>query len=610
MKAFAAVLRLDGRAVHDAEVERMARACDLGTATTTWTSGAAGLVAGVSAAPGRLDLAISADCRLDNREELADALEIERSRLPETSDDALILAAWERWGTSCCDRLLGDFSFAIVDAHTRRLFCARDPIGAKPLYVFRSPDVLAVASRVSPIRMLPDVTLTLNERRVADVFVSALEGFDHESTFFREIERLAPAHWLLVENGNVTRRRYWTPPEPVEAFQDEETADEALRHVLSAAVRCRLDRDGSSAIMLSGGLDSSAIVSLACAARGAAVRTCSVVSDEPDCVESARIRTVAGARGVESRLFVASDVSAMGSDLESVVLVGEEPFDAFMALPQLVYAKETGTSSSIVDGVDGDLAVSLLGSPIPHLIRTGRWASALRQTFSESEGRALTAVRRFAGSLLTTARLRRPFTSTDELASIAVDEGFARRHAVRERTRIVSERLRFDPRLPVAHEQWRVLTDPFVASGLERYARVAGRFGIEPRHPFFDRRVLEFCASLPWSLKLRGRHRKYLLRRAFAQALPREIVWSEERRHLGIDVYRALLARFDEQIRDALSMTGAIGEVVDLERVHQSYRKICTKFGSIEDCTVVWRAAVCSIWLNRIATQGRFSAQT
>src|SRR5205823_11977388 len=89
--------------------------------------------------PGRPDLAITADARLDNRAELGDALGVphpERAGLP---DSALILLAYARWGERCPERLLGDFAFAIWDGRARRLFCARDPLGVKPFVYYASP---------------------------------------------------------------------------------------------------------------------------------------------------------------------------------------------------------------------------------------------------------------------------------------------------------------------------------------------------------------------------------------------------------------------------------------------------------------------------------------
>ena len=97
------------------------------------------------------DLIITADARIDNRDELIEALDL-NGRLRQTiTDSELILAAFERWGEGCPERLLGDFSFAIWDRQKNRLFCARDHMGVKPFYYYLSNKVIVFASEIKAL---------------------------------------------------------------------------------------------------------------------------------------------------------------------------------------------------------------------------------------------------------------------------------------------------------------------------------------------------------------------------------------------------------------------------------------------------------------------------
>src|SRR5262245_10430097 len=131
------------------------------------------------------DIALTADARIDNRDELINALGLGQSPSREMSDSELIVAAYERWGERCPERLLGDFAFAIFDKRRRSLFCARDHFGVKPFYYYYSGRAFVFASEIKAIFSLREVPQQVNEPRIADYLVHVLEGFDKSITFYR-----------------------------------------------------------------------------------------------------------------------------------------------------------------------------------------------------------------------------------------------------------------------------------------------------------------------------------------------------------------------------------------------------------------------------------------
>ncbi len=141
---------------------------------------------------------ITADVRLDNREELIQALSLTHRPFADITDSELVLHAYQKWGQACPQKLLGDFAFAIWDSKQKQLFCARDHMGCKPLIYYHSNRIFAFASEVKALFCLERIPKRINEARIADFLVDTLERIDKTSTFYEDIFKLPPAHSLTV----------------------------------------------------------------------------------------------------------------------------------------------------------------------------------------------------------------------------------------------------------------------------------------------------------------------------------------------------------------------------------------------------------------------------
>jgi asparagine synthase (glutamine-hydrolysing) len=168
------------------------------------------------------DLVLTADVRLDNRDELISALGIASRPRQEIGDGELILGAYKKWGERCPEELLGDFAFAIWDQQRQKLFCARDHMGVKPFYYFRSGRIFVFASEIKALLCVAEVPRRLNEVRVADYLVGSFE--DKTITFYQEILRLPPAHSMSVSREKASERPYWAldPSREVRLSSDQE----------------------------------------------------------------------------------------------------------------------------------------------------------------------------------------------------------------------------------------------------------------------------------------------------------------------------------------------------------------------------------------------------
>lgn len=562
---------------------------------------------------------ISGEARLDNRDELLRALEIDGEERGRLSDLALILRAYDRWGEACPERLLGDFAFAIHDERAGRAFGARDHLGVRPFYYRASERGLVFATRASAIPERDGLPLTLDDARVADVCVPALECVDRTSTFYRGVFRLPAAHVLRFESGRASVAPYWTPdPSREVRFGSDGDYVEAFREVFSEAVRCRLS--GPAASMLSGGLDSSAIVGFARAivlADGRSpLTTLSALTDDPACEESSHIRSVLNLQGLDPKAIRPGDVGAFQGEVEAFAASMEEPFDDPMMLPLLLYATARRHGfSAVLDGVDGDVVASHEPDILASLLRAGRWGVALRQARGfagfyrdsyepwSSAARLLTenAGRAFVPPFLraTVGPLRQKLGVRATLAQSWIGPDLAARTDVSGRLLTLWSHRANVPGLTPRERQARELSHPQIVAGLERYHRVAASQGIEARHPFFDKRVVEFGLALPWDQKVGDGWSKRIVRRSAEGLLPNDVCWRRGRWvRLGAQFLHAVIARSGEflagELAGNMSELAPYADISKLRALYARHRR-----GDVEAGPPVWTAAVLSIWLRK-----------
>ncbi|MBM3462488.1 MAG: asparagine synthetase B [Armatimonadetes bacterium] len=208
-------------------------------------------------------LSITADVRLDNRDELLDRFDVPTSERGSIPDCVLVLGAYELWGEDCPRHLLGDFALAVWDARRRRLFCARDAAGTRPLYYHASSERFVFASDVRGVVAHPRVPIVYDEPWVT----SYLQHYQYErfeSTYFAAVRKLAPGQALLWEDGALRVWRWWSPDdvEPLRLASPMEYV-ERLRHLVREAVAARLRSAAPVGAHMSGGLDSMPVAVLA-----------------------------------------------------------------------------------------------------------------------------------------------------------------------------------------------------------------------------------------------------------------------------------------------------------------------------------------------------------
>ena len=210
-------------------------------------------------------LVITADARLDNREELFKKLGIKENEQVLLPDSQLILKAYQKYGSNCVKHLLGDFVFVIYDSQQQQLFCGRDHLGVKPFFYYQDSTFFAFASEKKGILALPNIDQAINKQFFYNLLYFGSEQFlDH--TLYQKIKKLKPAHFLIINlnTGNSKTERYWTLDVHTELkYADTNEYYEGLRYHFEEAVKCRTLSSYKVGAELSGGMDSSAITGAA-----------------------------------------------------------------------------------------------------------------------------------------------------------------------------------------------------------------------------------------------------------------------------------------------------------------------------------------------------------
>lgn len=517
-------------------------------------------------------VAITADARIDNRPELLQQFGYNMGDAQGIPDSRLIVQAYLKWGDRCVDYLLGDFAVALIDQRQNRLFCFRDHLGLKSLYYYLANDLCVVASDVNAILAYPDVPKTINEGRIADYFVSQLEGINKTETFYRDIYRLPPAHMLHVGHATSRVDEYWSPSAARSVyFRNERDYVEGFDEKLREAVAARLRSHSEPAVLLSGGIDSSAILSVANALRVAgkqtSLRSISALSEgNSDCIESRFIRRVNQYAGGELLSLTTGDLPEYGNDLTALFRKLGEPFDHMTLILLLYILASRNNHRVLLDGVEGDMVHSLSWSYPATLLRRLQFIRAFREingVWKNCHVRQTSKLKLHYGYIrqalvpnsLRRWRYQHSRTTLKKLTlpGTIINPDFADSIHINNRLQEFQQQGHYGPASDLRQQHIDSILHGYLPAALERYDRVAALCGVEARHPLLDKRLVEYSVGMPWQWKTRDGWSKYILRRVTALHLPEEVAWRRGREHLGWSFTSAWMKLHNDEIRDTVA---------------------------------------------------------
>lgn len=494
--------------------------------------------------------------------ELRAELEQMGERFVSSSDTEVILAAYRRWGRECLHHFNGMFAFALWDGERRELFCARDRLGVKPFYYQYDGTRFAFASEPKALVLTQPHRIVPRLSAVRDVL--ALDWVDHGAhTFFEGLWQLPAGHSLVVGAGVFAVRAWWSLDPSATAGGTSEDFAREFERLFTDSVKLRLRADVEVGSCLSGGLDSSAVVTTAAKLANAGLHAFTSAYDEgPAFDERPYVRAVAEATGATSHVVV-PDGSDFWSVFDALARQQDEPTAGpglFSQWKVMELAHQKGLKV-LLDGQGGDEILAGYFRYLPARLRdhavSGDWGAfaQLWSTVSDRLG--------FATTLLHTFE---PFLPGPLVQAL-------RRQWGQGKDRVLSGTLRAVPSAaPAAHggarsHLWHALAFDVQHRQLPSLLRYEDRnsmaFSIETRLPFLDYRLVEFAFALPDDERQGGETTKAILRRALGDRIPRTVL--ERRDKMGFetptDVW--LRGRHANEVRRRLSRPGPFQGWVD-----------------------------------------------
>jgi asparagine synthase (glutamine-hydrolysing) len=478
------------------------------------------------------------------------------------SDTEVILALYRRFGPDCVRRLRGMFAIAIWDARKSELFLARDRFGKKPLNYALSNEGLVFCSEIDPLSRYPGVGRELD--REALEFYLQLRYIPAPWTIYKSIRKLPPAHWAIYSRAGFRVEQYWDLDYSKTISITENEALEAFEEKLTEAVRLRMIADVPLGALLSGGVDSSAVVATMAKLSGSPIRTFSVGFEEQEFDELPHANEVAKICGTEQHAQI------VRPDIESLLpLMARhygEPFADPSAIPSFLISRTARANVAVA--LNGDGGDELLGGYPRYQL---------------------------SNATLLSSRILGPVTPARALASVTANYSFGSHLLSRATSRAIRDWLHPEfGSLTNARDNWddharrRLLPGGGTSSLLQNWrwswlqraaAHASNPFNqmlyfdnhtqlpgdllvkmdiasmhcsLEARSPLLDHELAEFCAGLPLDLKLRNRNGKFLLKKLVAKRFGNKFV-ARKKQGFGIPLQKWLKGPLLPHMRDILA---------------------------------------------------------
>ena len=576
------------------------------------------------------NLVLTADARIDNRNELISSLQLQDIPAEKITDSQLILHAYKKWEETSPEKLLGDFAFAIWDSQKQQIFAARDHFGVKPFYYYfdSSDAIFAFASEIKAIFCLPEIPRVVNEERIGDYLIGNFD--DLTMTSYQNILRLPPASRMTVSHKSIEVEKYWSLDISKETHlgSDEEYAARFLA-IFTEAVRCRTRSCSNIGSMLSGGLDSSSITCLArkLLPKKQQLPTFSAIFKQvSECDERQFIDKVLERDGYQPH-FLYGDLRTPLTDINEIFWHEDEAFYApglaVMTWGICELARDRGVSV-LLGGYDGDSTVSYGLGYFHELAQAGHWL----KLFQEIQGLAKIHQESawlgfvgfgsyFYGYVLRRTKLFKFFRKIhSKLRKVVKGQGNAQSWLKRnlnpdfvQRIDLEQRKLQLEKAGNIAKysskaRHYRGLTHGLHPFALEVFDKAAAAFSLELRYPFWDKRLVEFCLSLPPEQKLSQGWSRLVMRRAMQDILPSEIQWRTDKIDFLPNLIYGLLTQEKQTLKRLIFQDLEIlNGYINIDNLQKLYEKNLSQKSQADpkEVNFIWHATCLGLWLNFVA---------
>ena len=508
------------------------------------------------------NVAVVCNGEIYNHPQLREELEAKGHRYKTCSDAETIVHLYEQEGLNFLDRLQGMFGLALWDQKRRRLIIARDRLGIKPLYYMDAAGCLVFGSELKAVLASKRASFTIDASAVDAYF--KLGYVPNPLTIYREVKKLPPAHVLIHEQGKTRIRRYWTLSfEPKPAKSAEQWKEEFVS-LFQATVEKHLMSDVPLGAFLSGGVDSSFVVAVMARLMDKPVQTFTVgfAGSTGGYLDEREIaKTVSSRFGTQHTEFEVQP--RLEEIIDDVVEAFDEPFADDSVIPTYYLCRETSKKVKVaLSGLGGDelfagyerylgLVLSTSFDKIPGFVKTCLINPVVNRLPELKNGH------------YTINHLKR-FVRSAKFPPAERYQGYVSIFRAEERRFLlpgIEGSLRDEENLTYFSDGRMGLLDQALNQDIHTYLpedilaladRLSMWHSLELRVPFVDHKLVEFCATMPASLKIRGLKKKVLLRRAARDVLPNSVL---DHRKQGFAAPMAAWLRGDlkEYVADSLS---------------------------------------------------------
>ncbi len=441
------------------------------------------------------------------------------------SDTEVVLASYKEWGVECVDKFNGMWAFCIYDENQGKFFCSRDRFGIKPFYFIDNPQYFAFGSEVKQLLiLLPEQKAN---KKVLAEFIVGNEDY-HEETFFEEVSKLLPGYNLEFSLAERTIKKWkYYEVKQIDVPKDFDGCLKKYRSLFESSIELRLRSDVKVGTCLSGGLDSSAIASLASAQYFKQTNknflSIHAKSFEIETDESYYANLVAENARLDM-FTVEPDKSSFSDVLEKVIQIQGEPFGGpSIVMQYFVFEKAAKQKITVMlDGQGGD--ETLIGydsyfnmylSTIPIVRSILKYIKPTRKNLFKVNLKFAFFFRKFNGIIKRKLHKKR-FSFLKESYFNRIDHSYI-----------------FDEALKHCKNDF--LFQKFeMEHGIQKLLRYEDRnsmyHGIESRLPFLDHRLVEYSLSLPLAFKLKDNETKHILREMMVGNVPNEVIYRKDKK--------------------------------------------------------------------------------
>ena len=534
-----------------------------------------------------------------NYRELRRGLEQRGHRFKTDSDTETILHRFEEVGPDVVQDLNGMFGLAIWDERNRRLTLARDRLGIKPLYYWPVDGAVVFASELKSIMALPFFEARIDPEAVG--YYMSLGYVPDPWSIFEGVRKLPPGHLLTwSEDTGVTVDAYWEAIGVEDPSIDRSTAVSEIRRLFDDSVQRRMIADVPLGAFLSGGLDSSTVVAHMARHSTQPVRTFSIGFEEPEFNEADDARVVADALGTDhTQLIVRPDVDDL---IDDVVAAFDEPFADSSAIPTYLVSKLAREHVTV--SLSGDGGDELFGGYTRYqdtLRRSGQVPAQAGRLLARV-GRSLPHAAYGRNRLIDMARsFEGRYAGTVALPLAPSEGGVGSRDIATEAfslERVLDPWFGRVPRGSDAHRMMSVdLLTYLPGDILTKVDRMSMAVSLEARVPLLDHRIVEFAATIPAALKVRG-DGKWIMREAVRDMLP-DRVFQKSKQGFAVPLKPWFRKELHHRIEGLTDSDSPLSRWIDRAAVMRVRRE--HEVGRRDHSHLLWRLLVLRLWLEKVS---------